>query len=386
MNKNCLKLLQLLCVLAYCYGPARAWANGLNCSKIHPDLIQQLAELRVGLDLKLAAGENGPLITKLNREFEKKWAQVSHELGEAEAMKQIQNQISQIQNRQSEVKSIENQIRYEQEKILVMQELLHQDAMRIISRNGSEDHPQMIKDFELKFLSLKEPMQKMVADEVARWANSEDSFYRVFYTDQARKIRPLMEQIVKSENFQVNQFMNFSGDQLTLLSIAARYNDTNLIRLLLDHKDIDVNAAINLSMLTPLGQAIQRKNIEAFYVLAKDPRMKNLLRGSKNATALGVAVGTKDAAMVQAVLDSGISNVNENNGYALRVAVREEYIDVLKVLVKVKGIDLNIDNSSAMKNAIYKKNKEMQNILREAGAKYNSLWNITEKKYFWSDR
>ena len=83
------------------------------CSLVHSDgnnfdtIISQLAELRIDIDLRKAAGEPGPLVNRLEREFENRYFKLEQSHGSKDLNFILRNEISRLQKAQKEKEEID---------------------------------------------------------------------------------------------------------------------------------------------------------------------------------------------------------------------------------------------------------------------------------------
>ena len=99
----------MLCVVAVC---APVHAAGLSCSVIHSQdvsnrdidtAIQQLAEMRMELDLRISAGESGPFIMRMEREFNKKLVELSRDQSIEKIQQRLIEKIQLLQSKKNNV-------------------------------------------------------------------------------------------------------------------------------------------------------------------------------------------------------------------------------------------------------------------------------------------
>jgi len=163
---------------------------------------------------------------------------------------------------------------------------------------------------------------------------------------------------------------------MTPLSIACDgvYNVTDIVKLLLNHPDIDVNKTNGKS---PLLRAYGKKNDEIFNLLLDHPTTnvsifdccsmgltdhlstlfqrnditeKNInKRNYKGKTSLSIACSTGSIGCVELLLSSSLIEINKTNSdhsTCLHQACNQKNIEIVRILLEYSSIDVNISDSN----------------------------------------
>ena len=170
------------------------------------------------------------------------------------------------------------------------------------------------------------------------------------------------------------KFINYkSNDGKTPLYYAAQQGHVEAVKLLCQY-NADINYQ-NKEGTTPLYVATQNNHIENVQFLLQQPKINTTL-GHKQYTPLHVATENKCLTIIRLLLKHSPQLINNNNNVnkstALHIAVTYQKYKAAKILLKAKGVDVNIvnkDNKTPLDCAIDKNDAEMVILLQPYGAK-----------------
>ena len=216
-----------------------------TCAKIHTknmsldssggeQTVYQLAQLRMDLDLRIAAGERGLIVSKLEREFNRKFHELAEQSNNEVIKKRIYEHILVLQGKKNirdeqerEVREVENRfIRINDEMTRIAEE--HQGWNKLIEYYHSHSGKDQI----------------YIRDEIASWANLEPentvpSNKKYYYLECAKRSFDFLKILSESPVFDINARL-YHGK--TLLHHLVRDNgNLDKVEYLLNRSDLDLS-------------------------------------------------------------------------------------------------------------------------------------------------
>lgn len=151
-----------------------------------------------------------------------------------------------------------------------------------------------------------------------------------------------------------NKKLDPSIDDNNIIKIASKYKCTDIIEKLLKHRRTDVNADDNYVFRA----AIVKNNVELVKILLKDKKVKLNTYESDNDLVV-VAVKNNNTEILKILLEeqwdpTGHKRIDPtiDNNLPFRTAVKESYIDIVKILMDDKRINIYVNNDEAILIAI----------------------------------
>jgi ankyrin repeat protein len=166
--------------------------------------------------------------------------------------------------------------------------------------------------------------------------------------------RDIIDLLLNHPKIDVNVYVNvdvkYKYIDGTVLHIAIRTNDIEIVNLLLSHKN--TKDKINVNKNTPLHYAIANKKTEIIKVLLKHPKINVKLKNSYNDTPLHLAVEYGLTDIVKLLIEKGakINETNRENFTPLHIAVtptrnetnQQINKEITEILLNNKDIKVNI--------------------------------------------
>lgn len=158
------------------------------------------------------------------------------------------------------------------------------------------------------------------------------------------------------------------ADDYTALHLAAKYGCDDVIRLLLAHKDIDINSGSNSR--TPLDYAAANGYAESVRLLLSSPGINVNAKNPFDFTALQDAAKYGHMEVIKLLLKAPGVDVNSGSAEgvlsALHNAITGSYIDIINLLLSVPEIDVNVvdeDGNTPLHHAARMNNTAIINVL-----------------------
>jgi len=207
---------------------------------------------------------------------------------------------------------------------------------------------QMCKPFKRLAQSLQERLKKktkaMFAISPQQRALAAESILEEFVAAAESGNSTLVQELMKRSSLKVNES---SKQQMgsTALEAAARMGQVNVVKILLDNRLINVNARSNNGH-TPLTSAAYHHQIETVQLLLEVEGIMINTRGAYRQSALETAALHGDLELTNALIAGGANvNYSEYENSALIAAIQCKKTDVVKALLKVRGIAVNKANA-----------------------------------------
>lgn len=156
----------------------------------------------------------------------------------------------------------------------------------------------------------------------------------------------------------------YKSDPPIMIAIECGFKD--ITKLMLDHKELDVNERAR-NGITPLGYAAMKGKADIVKVLVKAKAEINALDGFGE-TPLMKAVTAGQTNSTEMLLNKGANpNILSITGYtALHTAVAKSNVNLVRLLLKQKDIDMNVrnkDNNTALGMLDNHPNTDIKHIL-----------------------
>ena len=171
----------------------------------------------------------------------------------------------------------------------------------------------------------------------------------------------------------------------TSLRLAARLNQADRVRALIDDHGASVNATDERGC-TALHQAAEAESAEAVNVLLQHPDCRVNATDRWDDTALHVAAAFGHAKAVQVLVQHPDCRVNATNDFghtALHAAASAGHVQAVTVIVQHPRCDVSITDKDSLTAADWARRREHDDIAALIDAK--SKGNFT-KQFSWSDR
>ncbi|EFR01503.1 ankyrin repeat domain-containing protein 28 [Nannizzia gypsea CBS 118893] len=178
-----------------------------------------------------------------------------------------------------------------------------------------------------------------LGDKEAVDVNSPDKFGYSPLHFAAKGSRETLQTLMKTKSLNVN-FQGKGG--LTALQHAVRYKHYEVAEVLINVEGMDLNAQ-NSEGTTALSLAIRINNLRMFNLLVDTQMVDCNLSDNSNMTPLCWAAGSQNAEMVDILVNKyGVNvNVNTDNGGPLLQAAEYCHLEIMKLLLSQKEIDVN---------------------------------------------
>ena len=176
-----------------------------------------------------------------------------------------------------------------------------------------------------------------------------------------------MKLIDKYDNarFSLHDSSNYEG----IVSIAAAYGNMDMIKYFVD-EGMDVNKSPSIYD-TPIIAATKYNNTEIVkYLMKLDKNLINNILDKRN-NVLYFSCKNGNLELTKLFIENGLTIDNESFFEALRIAVVNNHIDVVKYLLDSNN-DINIKDGEGNTLLYYVKNLETTKFLVEAGIDKNS--------------
>jgi len=190
----------------------------------------------------------------------------------------------------------------------------------------------------------------------------------------------IVEQLFIENHIDINKF-NYDGD--TCLTISSKNGWNELVKLLLNHIDINYNLGNKYTGRTPLITAIDTENIYIIESLLNKSSIKINEQDINGNTALHIACRNGSANCVELLLNNLDIDCNVINSFgqtALHIASSEGHSTIVKMLLYQPYLDVNIidkDGKTAYNLAITKGRYACKLLLNNyPGIKRNKSENI----------
>jgi ankyrin repeat protein len=159
----------------------------------------------------------------------------------------------------------------------------------------------------------------------------------------------------------------------TPLHIAIQEKNMLMIKLLLDHQDIDVNYNNNKLKVSPLHMAAiyNYNNPEIIQLLLNSKKINVNIKNEKGFTPLCTAIHEKNMVMIESLLehqDIDINSYDVSNSTPLMMAIMTNNIVAVQAIIENKGLkDINHNQTkfgyAPIHSVAYKGNIEMMRLL-----------------------
>jgi ankyrin repeat protein len=189
--------------------------------------------------------------------------------------------------------------------------------------------------------------------------------------DEVDKVKSILEE---NHDIDINKLCKIFPNKkwtATTLYIASKNNNHDVVKILLEHPDIDINKK-SIAEETPLWVAARNDCEEVARLLLEHGADINLA-DYLGQTPLYIAVRNNSEEVINILLTYSSVNINQadNNGKTpLMIAIKHDNFEAAKLLLEY-GADINLKDNAEKTTISYAKTEEMKDFLTEYTRQYN---------------